>query len=73
MVSKITDWENNIGFQSIGNTDSFYTIISIDDVTGEYLLLFVNLTKYSKISSEYSYGFMLLDNNLNPKTELLTR
>lgn len=69
MISKLNEWEQNT--QQFGNV--FSTLISIDEENIEYnrLFLFVGFNDYGPYQ-EYSYSFMVVDQNGKPATEYLT-
>ncbi len=67
MKSIIDNWEKNTKLY-----DMVYGVpISEDDVTGDVLYLFVGFTPNGEFM-EYSYSFMLLDVDNNPKTNYMT-
>lgn len=65
--NKINNWVNDIS--DFGKV--LATPIWVDDETNEKFYLFVGFSSYGKIES-YSYSFMLLDSNNNPKTGYMT-
>lgn len=67
IISKLSEWEQNIS--NFGRVLS--TLIWEDNENGDRLFLFVGFNQYGK-SESYSYSFILLDKDNNPKTGYMT-
>ena len=71
MISFINNWVDNKNIINNRTSITNNTLIAKDNESNDKLYLFVGFNKYNDYD-EYSYSFMVLDKENNPKTGYMT-